>query len=174
MGGRGKASAGGARALIGAPNGVNRLSQEDLARRLGFSSVEEMNKARELHDFLGSNPNGDAQKVVEHLAKNGGRGLGSIGPIMLRIGLPRNKLLDIVHALKPLRDHGILSAAMPLSYKSWEDPFELAVSSSAHEPGAQRALARTEITMADANIWLKKIKNAPIDLIRLIRNTSNQ
>lgn len=164
MGGRGKGSANAGAAaspLLHLPNGT-RITPE-IAKQLGFRSIDEMFKAMEARDFIAKHQ--DAGRVVKYISDH--RGLGSLGPIMLRIGLPRNKLLDIVHALKPLQDHGILSATMPFSFKGFEDPFSLASSSIAHDAATYDALAQTEINTLNVRLWLKRIKNVPIGLMGL-------
>lgn len=166
MGGRGKGSAGAAaNPLLHTASGV-RLTPQEIAKQLGFKSIAEMEKAAELRDFVAQNS--DSAKVMKNLSEH--RGMGGLGPIMLRIGLPRNKLLDIVHALKPLRDHGILSLTMPFSYKGYEDPFKLAESSVANEAGALNALEQSTLSALDSRVWLKKIKNAPFDILNIPKN----
>lgn len=60
--------------------------------------------------YLALNRNSNERKLLDHLMRHGG---GRLGPIMLRMGLPRDKLLDIWNALKPLSEHGLISEIFP-------------------------------------------------------------
>jgi hypothetical protein len=161
MGGRGSSNKGALGATrLALPSGVN-TSQEDLAKILGFNNKAQLHDAQELKKFIGPGTSDEA-KVADYVAHHG---MGSIGPIMLRIGLPRNKLLDIFHALKPLHDHGILTATMPISYKHYEDPFDLAAHASANDNGAMAALARTVFNIPSGASYLKRLENLPLGLL---------
>lgn len=162
MGGRGSSNNGalGAGKLLG-PGGAQ-LSLEDLAKLLGFGNKNKMLGAQEMQKLL--NGKSDGGRVAKYLAEHGGHG-GSLGPIMLRIGLPRDKLLDIFHALKPLHDHGILTATMPLSYKQYEDPFQLAAHTTMADEAAVEALLQTQFRIPDGASYLRRLANLPINFI---------
>lgn len=63
----------------------------------------------------------DQRALMDGLNKNAGlhgRGVGSLGQITLRMGLPRSKLQDFVNALKPLEEHGLIKAVIPPGHLS--------------------------------------------------------
>lgn len=165
MGGRGSSNKGAAKAPHLLLPGGTRYSLEDLAKLLGFDNKEQLLHAQELRKLIGDGKNkSDGAKVAKYLTEHGG-GFGSIGPIMLRIGLPRDKLLDIFHALKPLHDHGILMATMPLSYKHYEDPFDLAASTSPSDTEAMNVLMHTRFSIPNGATYLNRLRDLPIDII---------
>lgn len=114
--------------------------------------------------------------TVRHIIQHYGHGNhhGTLGPIMLRIGLPRDRLLDIVDVLKPLRDHELLSLSMPLSLPGWQDPFVAAHAvRSGQVKGAEAMsildwLSQMKIKSNVQDVWVKKVSHVSSNIFNLL------
>lgn len=102
MGGNGKRSPGGG---VTTKNVTVNLSQQ-----IKLLGIPNMTIARQTAKYLQLKNGSLEKKVMDDLVRHGGRsGMGGIGAIRLRIGLPRDKLLDIKNVFKSLHDHGMLA-----------------------------------------------------------------
>ena len=80
------------------------IKLDQVVKQLGLS----VPLAKKIARYLQMNKSSMERKVMDEIIKHGG---GSLGAIRLRLhdgGLPRNKLLDLVHVFKGLRDHGMI------------------------------------------------------------------
>ena len=134
MGGRGESSkrAGAAGVMR---IGGNTTDLEQVARMSGFGSVEEMRNAAQFQKTI--DEGGDTAKILKFIAEHPRTGGSLLGPIMLRIGLPRSKFLDILNTFKPLSQHGILTLQMPITLRN-TDPFRM-LSRARSANGQERA-----------------------------------
>lgn len=120
--------------------------------------------AEELKSLLEKNSKLAAAVVAHHIAHySGSHRHGTLGPIMLRFGLPRDKLLDMVNALKPLHDHSLIDLNGPFTLPGWQDPFQAAQAAQAgHVPASQMPLmldwlSQQKVRSYVSDVWLKRV-----------------
>lgn len=104
MGGTGKTSPGG--------GGVVRVNNTrvNVPQQMRALGIPNMTTARQVAKYLQLKDGSLEKKVMDDLIKHGGRtGMGGLGAIRLRMGLPRDKLLDLKNVFKSLHDHGMIA-----------------------------------------------------------------
>lgn len=80
------------------------IKLDQVLKQIGVST----SLAKKITRYLQMDKSSLERKVMDEVIRHGG---GSIGAIRLRLrdgGLPRNKLLDLVHVFKSLREHGMI------------------------------------------------------------------